>query len=199
MNRFIKVALTALLPLGLISGSASSQQAPSSQSAVQTRTRAIVAFFNKSKHAVKQRYGVRVEKYKEIRSEPIIKANVRDYSGSYEVPDLGFSLDLRVDAKGNVAATGYEPVEADAAVMRKFTLRNARIEGALLTAAKGYENGATEPFEGVFINRTSYESPTDRGVTTFGLGVVGSVVRVGDVTVDRLFYQIRRQSQRQTG
>ena len=189
MNRFIKVAMTALFSPGLISGSASSQQTPSGQSAVQTRTRAIVASFNKSKHAVKEKHGVRVEKYKEIRSEPVVKENTRDYVGSYEVPDFGFSLELRVDSKGNVAATGYEPVDADAAVMRRFTLRNARIEGALFTATKVYQGGATEPFEGVFINRASFDSPTDRGVTTFGLGVVGKAVTVHGVTVDRLFYQ----------
>ncbi|HEY3257690.1 MAG TPA: hypothetical protein VGJ64_02450 [Gemmatimonadaceae bacterium] len=156
---------------------------------MQTRTRAIVASFNKSKHAVKERHGVRVEKYKEIRSEPVIKKNARDYAGSYEVPDLGFSLELRVDANGNLAVTGYDPVDGDASVIRQFVLRNPRIDGALLTATKVYENGATEPFEGVFINRTSFDSPTDRGVTTFGLGVVGSSVRVSGLTLDRLFYQ----------
>ena len=189
MKRFTKVALTALLPVGLISSSASSQHLSSSQSAAQTRTRAIVASFNKSKHKIKERRGVRIEKYKEIRSEPVIKEDVRDYSGSYEVPDLRFSLDLQVDANGNLAASGYEPVDADATVMRRFTLRNVRIDGALLTATKVYENGATEPFEGVFMNRTSFDSPTDRGVTTFGLGVVGGFVRVGGATVDSLFYQ----------
>jgi hypothetical protein len=188
MNRFIEVVMTALFSLGLISGSASSQQTPSSQSAVQTRTRAIVASFNKSKHAVKERHGVRVEKYKEIRSEPVIKKNARDYAGSYEVPGLDFAVELRVDPKGSLAGTGYEPVDMDATVLRRFTLRNPRIDGALLTATKVYENGASEPFEGVFINLTSFDSPTDRGVTTFGLGVVGSSVRVSGVTVDRLFY-----------
>ncbi len=190
MNRFTTVVLTGFLAVSLIDGSSVlSQQTSNSQAAAETRTQAIVASFNKSKHAVKERYGVRVEKYKEVRSEPVIKENVRDYSGSYEVPGLGLSLELRVDAKGNVAATGYEPIDVDATVMRKFALRNARIEGALLTATKVYDRGATERFEGVFINRTSFDSPTDGGVTTFGLGVIGSAVRVAGVTVDRFFYQ----------
>lgn len=182
--------LTGFLAFGLIdASSALSQQAPSSQSAVQARTRAIVASFNKSKHAVKERYGVRVEKYKEVRSEPAIKASVRDYAGSYEVEGLGFSLDLRVDANGDVTGTGSEPVDVDGAVRRRFTLRNARIDGALLTATKVYANGATEPFEGVFINRTSFDSPSDKGVTTFGLGVIGrSRAVAAGVYVDRFFF-----------
>ena len=186
MNRFI-VVLTGFLACGLIDGrSAFSQQTSRSQSAAQSRTQAIVASFNKSKRAVKTRRGVRVEKYEVVRSEPVFEENARDYSGSYQVPDLGFSLELQVDDKGNVAATGYEAVDV---VMRKFTLRAARIDGALLTATKIYEGGATAPFEGVFINRTSFDSPRDSGVTTFGLGVIGSAVTVGGVTVDKFFYQ----------
>jgi hypothetical protein len=189
MNRFTAVGLTGFLALGLSdAGSALAQG-----SSVQSRTQAIVASFNKSKHAVKEKYGVRVEKYKEIRSEPVIKANLRDYTGSYEAQGMGLSLDLRVDANGNVAATGYEQVNMDAAVWRGFTLRDARIEGALLTATKAYANGGTEPFEGVFINRTSFDSPKDKGVTTFGLGVIGTSRQiVGGVYVDRFFYERKR-------
>jgi hypothetical protein len=192
MNRFGEVVVTGLVAFTLVdAGSALAQRPSSVQSNTQTRTRAIVASFNKRKHAVKEKYGVRVEKYKEIRSEPAIRANVRDYAGSYEVPGMGLSLDLKMDANGNVAATGYEQVNGS--VWREFTLRNARIEGALLTATKVYASGATEPFEGVFINSTSFDSPTDRGVTTFGLGVLGSSrVVVGGVSTDRFFYQRKR-------
>jgi len=49
------VILTGFLAFGLIDvSSALSQQTSSSQSAAQARTRAIVASFNKSKHAVKE-------------------------------------------------------------------------------------------------------------------------------------------------
>jgi hypothetical protein len=186
MTRVTEVILGAIVGFALIdAGSAAAQG-----SRVQSRTQAIVASFNKSKHAVKEKYGVRVEKYKEVRSEAVIKANARDYSGSYEVAGMGFTLDLRVGANGKVVATGYERIDTDADGWRGFTLRNARIEGALITATKVYANGATEPFEGVFINRTSFDSPKDRGTTTFGLGVITSSVRVADgVFVDRLFYQ----------
>jgi hypothetical protein len=192
MNRITTILLTGILALSALqSGSAFAQRPPASR-AVAQRTASIVASFNKSKHAVKERHGVRVEKFKEIRSEPVIKSDARDYSGSYEAPDLGSSLEIRVDANGNVVGTGSERLDADASVWRQVTLRNAKIEGALLTGTKVYENGATEPFEGVFIKKTSFDSPTDKGVTTFGLGVIRSPVSVAGVTVDKVFYQ-RRQ------
>lgn len=185
MIRFTTLAVAGFAALGSIgAGTALSQQ-----SAVQTRTRAIIASFSKSKHEVKERHGVRVEKYKEIRSEPAIKSNPRDYSGSYEEQGLRFTLDLRVDANGSVSGSGYDPVDFDASVMRRFALRNARIEGVLLTGTKVYAGGVSEPLEGAFINVTSFDSPTAKGVTTFGLGVTGKTVSVGGLTVDKLFYQ----------
>src|SRR5882672_6906688 len=110
MNRFTGVVVAGFVVLGMFDA----RNALSQQSTAQARTRAIVASFNKSKHVVKEKHGVRVEKYKEIRSEPAIKQNVRDYSGAYEDQGLGLSLDLAVDGKGNVTGTGYEPVNADA-------------------------------------------------------------------------------------
>jgi hypothetical protein len=64
--------------------------------------------------------------------------------------------------------------------------------GALLRATKVYGNGSSEPFEGVFINKTVFESPTDKGVTAFGLGVVGQQLQVGGLNIDRVFYQSKQ-------
>ena len=188
MNRFIKAALSGLMAVALIDGRAALAQG----SSVQARTQAIVASFNKSKHKVKERHGVRMEKYKKVVSTAAIR-NVRDYAGLYEVEDWGLSLDLRVDTNGNVSASGHDQVNSDSPVWRQFTLRNARIQGALLTATKVYANGATEPFEGAFINRTSFESPTDRGVTKFGLGVIRtSRLVMNGQSIDRVFYERKR-------
>lgn len=186
MNRFVKVVLSGLTAFALVdAGNALAQG-----SSVQSRTQAIVASFNKSKHVVKEKRAVRFEKYKEVRSSAAIKSNVRDYAGSYEADGMGLSLDLKVDGSGNISVNGYEHVDMDAPVWRGFTLRNARIQGALLTGTKVYANGTTEPFEGVFINRTSFESPTDRGVTHFGLGVVGNSQQVvNGVSIERVFYE----------
>jgi hypothetical protein len=191
MKFFRFTRLTAVIVANaLCAGIASSQQA--SVGGSELRTQAIVASFNKSKHVVKEKHGVRKEKYLDVRSVPAVKQNPADYSGAYEASDLGFSLQLRVDRSGVVEGTGYEPLNGEPAVSRSFTLRNGRITGALITATKLYGNGSSEPFEGVFIKKTVFESPTDKGVTTFGLGVVGKQLQVGGLRIDRLFYQLKQ-------
>jgi len=102
------------------------QPALSSASA-QTRTQAIAASFTKSKHVVKEKRGVRIEKYKR--------------------------------------------------------------DGALLTATQVYANGTQNRFEGAFMNRTSFDSPADKGFTTFGLGVIGKEIVLGGNTINRFFYE----------
>jgi hypothetical protein len=165
--------------------------ASAQSSTARARTDAIVASFTKSKHQIKDKRGVRYEKYKRVESSPVVKADPRGYSGSYEALTFGYILDLTVDSRGNVTGGGYQPVDIDGSVRRKFTLRNGRIDGALFTATKVFQNGSTEPIEGVFMNRTSYESPTDRGHTQFGLGVAGDMVVMGSYGVNRFFFTPR--------
>jgi hypothetical protein len=182
----ISVAV-ALIPVARLSA-----QQPLASASAQTRTRVITASFNKSKHVVKEKRGVRLEKYKEIRSEPVLRANPQDYSGSYEVQGLGFAVQLRVDRNGSVEGTGYEPAGPDPSVRRSFTLRNGKVDGALLTATQVFANGTQDRFEGVFMNSTSFDSPTDKGVTVYGLGVVGKHIAVAGLTFDRLFYELKQ-------
>jgi hypothetical protein len=191
MKFFRFARLTAVIvATALCVATASSQQPGVAGS--ELRTQAIAASFNKSKHVVKEKRGVRKEKYLKVQSVPAVKQNAADYSGAYEGTDPRFSLRLRVDRRGSVEGTGYEPLNDDAGVSRSFTLRDGRITGALITATKVYANGSSEPFEGVFINKTVFESPTDKGVTAFGLGVVGKQFQVGGVSLDKLFYQLRQ-------
>ena len=151
----------------------------------QTKAREVAAAFTKNKHVVKEKFGVRVEKYKDVRSEPAVKTNIRDYSGVYEVRDLGYVISVQVGTDDLIHASGSEK-------SRAFRLENARIEGALLTASKVYADGAKEKFEGVFLNRTDRDSPTDPGVSMFGLGVVLTTpFEVNGLTYDKLFYQLK--------
>ena len=160
--------------------------------ATDTRTRAIVASFNKSKHVVKEKRGVRKEKYLDVRSQPVLKQNPADYSGEYEEAGLGFSLRLRVDRDGRVEGTGYDPLNGDSGVSRSFRLRDGQIRGALITAKKVYADGSSEPLEGVFINKTRFESPTDKGVTAFGLGAIGKGFHLVSQSLSRIFYQLKQ-------
>jgi hypothetical protein len=162
----------------------------------QQRTEEIVSSLNKSRYQLKEKRGVRKEKYRSVRSEPTTKKNIADYSGQYEVPGLGYNLEIKVTNGGNIEAIGYEPKNGDAQQGRKFTFRNAKIEGALLTATKVYDDGSKEKFEGVFIDQMNIEgvSPQqiERRDTTFGLAVVDVRVKTASgVNLDRLFYQRR--------
>ena len=187
-SRIFTVCLAAVLvPLT----TSQAQQTHASQSA-QTRTQAIAASFSKEKHVIKEKRGVRLEKYKRVQSDPVVKANPQDYSGRYEVSDMGLALQLRVDRNGTVEGSGYEPTGPDLSVRRSFTLRNGKIDGALLTATQVFANGNQDRFEGVFMNRTSFESPTDKGVTVFGLGVVGREITVAGNTNHRFFYELKQ-------
>jgi hypothetical protein len=174
--------------LGMSSAYSSTQA-----SDAQKRADEIVASLNKKKEMVKEKYGVRKEKYKEVRCEPVVKTNPDEYSGTYEISDLGlgYSLTIRVGNDGRVDAYGYEPTEGGVKEARQFALRDARVEGALLTGEKVYADGAVEKFEGVFIKRTVINSPTDDGVSSFGLGVVGRQIVIGGLTLDKLFYQLK--------
>ena len=147
----------------------------------------IVASFNKEKHVAKEKYGVRVEKYKKVVSEPANKPNPKDYSGVYEVEGFGHRLNIQVSDDGNVIATGVEPTNTGT---RSFKLEGAKIANAMLIGTKVFADGSTATFEGVFLNRTDYISPNDLGVRTFGLGVlVTNPTEVNGLTFDRLFYQ----------
>jgi hypothetical protein len=170
------IALLVLIPVSAFAQESSSE-----------RKSEIVASFNKEKHAVKEKHGVRVEKYKKVVSEPANKPNVRDYSGVYEVEGFGHRINIQVGTDGSVNATGTEPTNGG---RRSFRLEGAKIANAMLTATKVYDDGSTEKFEGVFLNRTDYISPTDPGVRTFGLGViVNNPVEINGLTLDKLFYQ----------
>ena len=156
------------------------------QYSTQSRAQEVAAAFTKQKHVVREKRGLRIEKYKDVRSEPLVKQDVTQYSGVYEV-DFGDVIELRVGSDGRVAASGHDSDQPD----RTFVLENAKIEGAVLTATKVYREGARERFEGVFMTRTERNSPTDPGTTTTGLGVVLGTPRYFEGnTYDKLFYQL---------
>jgi hypothetical protein len=157
---------------------------------VSARTQELVAKFNKTKHKVKEKRGIRVEIYVEVRSEAAVK-RPEEYAGVYLLDGNGTALELRVSADGIAEGEGEDVAG------RAFKLTNGRIEGALLTATKTFTNGVTEKFEGVFIYRTvrSGKSPADavENETVFGLGVAGQQIISGaDYYNTRVFYERKR-------
>jgi hypothetical protein len=155
----------------------------------QQRAQELADSFSKSKHEIKEKHGVRVEKFKEIHSTPVSRNDVSFYAGTYSATfgDQPFTIQISTD--GRIGASGSEP---DGEQAREFTLRDAQIEGALLTGTKVYRDGTTQQFAGVFIDRTERDSPTDAGRTTFGLGVVFDPPKyAGELgfTLNHIFYQ----------
>jgi len=182
MRKFLPAAL--LVGLCLAASNVAGVQSDARQ-----RARELADSFSKSKHEVKEKRGVRVEKFKEVRSEPAFKQNAADYSGEYEA-DSEYPLSIRVASGGVVEASGYELSPRGP---RRFTLRGAKVAGALLTATKVYDDGSTEKFEAVFINRTERDRPDAAGSTEFGLGVVYDPPKVEeDFTMGRLFYRLKQ-------
>ena len=151
------------------------------------RSTAIAASFSKFKSLTKEKFGIKKSKYLSIRSEPAVLANASDYSGRYQNADFDFVLHLRVNADGTVTGDGHEPLDDN--VNGSFTLTNGRIQGALITARKVYANGASERFEGAFMNRTIKESPDDPGLKVFGLGIMTKPILMHGFTIDKVFFE----------
>ena len=152
----------------------------------EAKSNALAASFSKFKSLSKEKRGVKKEKYLKVESEPAVRRNPADYSGKYQVPDLPFGLELNVNSDGTFTGTGYEPLSEG--VVRTFVLRDGKIDGSFLTATKVYSD-ATQAFEGAFMNRSTYQSPTDKGVTVFGFGTIGRAVYINGYTIEKFFYQ----------
>ena len=140
------------------------------------RTQELVAALDKTKYKKKEKKNVSIEIYIDIRNDPVAKANPAEYTGSYRGEDQGYQLDLQAAANGSVTGTGRDMVDSDNAASRTFTLRDAHIQGALLTGTKVYDNGQTEAFDALFTNRTVSSSRHANEVadrkTTFGIGFI---------------------------
>src|SRR5688500_8870446 len=117
-------AIALLFSSWLISSDIAAQQPDTLR-----RTQEIVASFNKKKNKVNEKFGFKKVKYKEVRSEPVIKKEIADYSGTYKAYDLGYEIQIKAYSDGRVEANGFEPGEAGQS--RKFSLKDGRIEGAL--------------------------------------------------------------------
>ena len=182
----------AALSLAVADAGPASSQTIAAASEAQAQSQVIAASFRKIKSLSVEKRGIRKEKYLKVESTPAVRANPADYSGTYEIADLGVVIDLRADRTGKVEGEGYEPLHSDPAIRRVFTLRNGKIEGALLTATKVYAGGYTERLEGALMScRTTFESPTDQGSVRFGLGALGRPIHVSGMTIDKFFYGLR--------
>jgi len=115
--------------------------------------------FSKTKHKKKEKDGTITEVNVKIESTPVAKDNLEFYAGNYWYKDLGYKMEIRVDANKNLTATLSNPFKP------KMQLKNVTVTDAYFLGVKQNEDGTEELWEGVFINRS------DNGNTEFGLGI----------------------------
>jgi hypothetical protein len=159
----IVVIIGAVLFLG---SSASAQDAGQ-------RSQYLAASLDKNKYKKKEKRGFSIEFYVDIKNAPVVKADPAGYSGRYGAD--GYLLDLQVASSGTAAGSGYE-TRMGSGRPEQFTLRDARVDGSLLTAVRVYEGGETRPLEAVFVDRTVSTGKNANSIessnVSFGLGYV---------------------------
>jgi len=138
---------------------------------VSQRTSQLVTALDKTKYKKKEKANVTVEVYVDIKNEPALR-DAAGYAGNYESEGANYGLALQVGRAGAVSGNGHDSFNNDRRL--NFTLRDASINGALLTGTKVYENGEQHKFEAVFVNRTSAVGKNVNEIATrdtkFGLG-----------------------------
>lgn len=150
---------------------------------VAQRTLELTASLDKTKHKKKEKKGFSFETYVDVKNTPAVRSDPSQYSGLYKAD--GYVLDLRVGRNGEAQGTGRDQMLNNGREGR-FTLRNARVTGALLTATKEYSDGETRKFEALFVDRTTVQGKNPDAIDTtakaFGLGwVEGGSAVVSDV------------------
>lgn len=180
---FVSIAAFALC-LGL------SQNVSAQEVNAEQKTNALINALGKTKYKKKEKKNFSFELYIDIKSEAVVKNNVRDYAGVYQSSDANYKIELRVAADGTIEGSGYDSDFNDSQ-KRNFTIQNARIEGALLTATKVYASGDLKKLEAVFNNRTVTEGKNPNEInsreTKYGLGFVDSL---GTMT-NRVFLEFK--------
>jgi ketosteroid isomerase-like protein len=121
------------------------------------------------------------KKYKDKRYEPATRATVKDYEGKYVGVESSYWIDIFVSPEGKLSINSYEGE-------RRATLNDIKLEGAIISAVKVYEDGGSENFSGVFANRIL------NGQSAFGIIVDNVQVKVSGVTLHGLFYRLREES-----
>lgn len=138
-----------------------------------SRASDLAAALDKNKYKKKEKANVSIEIYIDIKNQPVVR-DAYDFGGNYQSEDGSYRLALSVERGGTASGTGQDLINGDQRM--GFTLQNARIDGALLVGTKVYENGQSEKFEAVFVNRTVAAGKNANEIasseTAFGLGFI---------------------------
>ena len=139
------------------------------------RAQELAAALDKTKYKKKEKRNISIEIYVDVKNEPVVK-NPTEYSGIYQSDGGDFRLQLNISSDGAATGSGYDSLNFDNGQKVNFSLRDARIDGAVLTATKVFDNGTSEKFEAVFVNRTvsAGQNPTSISThdTSYGIGFI---------------------------
>jgi hypothetical protein len=154
------------------------------------RTKDLVASLDKTKYKKKEKANISIEVFVDIKNEAVTKNDRSEYSGIYEAD--GYKLDLLVANDGGATGSGFDSF-ANGDKPANFTLKNARVDGALLTATKVYDNGTSQPLEAVFVNRNARAGSNPKAVsvdvTQFGLGFIQTASDQNEGWTNRVFLE----------
>ena len=163
----ISVLVTLLICIGLVGGAYAQNAGPQAQQ--------LAATLDKTKYKKKEKRNITIEVYVDIKNQPVVKA-ASDYSGLYRSEDGGYRLQLNVSTDGTATGSGYDSLNFDNGQKVNFILKDARVDGAVLTATKVFDNDTSEKFEAVFVNRTVSAGQNPNSISThdtsYGLGFV---------------------------
>ena len=181
-----KLGLLAVLVLAIgIGGNLKAQD-------ITQHTKELVASLDKTKYKKKDKGVVQLEFFFEVKNEAALKSDQSQYTGAYEAD--GYLLTLTVLADGSVKGSGYDS-QKDGGKPVNFELKNAKLNGALITGTKIFDNGREQPFEAVFVNRTTRSGTNPNTVndqkTEFGLGFIQTSNAPDSNWTNRVFLERR--------
>ena len=139
------------------------------------RAQELAAALDKTKYKKKEKRNITVEVYVNIKNQPVVK-NPAEYSGLYRSDSSDYKLQLNVSSDGSATGSGYDSLNFGDGQRVNFNLRDARVEGAVLSATKVFDNGTSEKFEAVFVNRSVAVGQNPNSISTndssYGLGFI---------------------------
>lgn len=150
------------------------------------RAQDLATQLDKTKYKKKDKGDLHVELYVDVKNAPVLKKNATDYSGIYASEDDSYELELKVAADGFVTGSGHD-VRGVHGKRLNFTLRDARVDGSLLTCTKIFDDGTTEPFEAVFVDRNVRTGKSAESALTSDLAFGIGFIQKGEEWTSRVF------------
>jgi hypothetical protein len=140
------------------------------------RAENLAAALDKTKYKKKEKRDITIEIYIDIKNTPAVLASPAEYSGRYICETGESRIDVAAAGDGSFTATGEDAIDVNGNEHGKFTIRDGRIDGAVLTGTRVFDSGQRQPFEAVFVNRTIRNGKNADEIATvnesFGLGYV---------------------------